>query len=446
MSCFPRLEISEWEKQVRGRLLDFTHASWVRTLLYSRHSLPRKANRRGFLAASAAGLGLLIAITHGANAEKKYSPGATDTEIKIGNVMPYSGSLSAYAVIGRVHEAYFRMINEQGGINGRKLTFISYDDGYNPAKTVEQTRKLVESDEVLMVASTLGTPTNSAIQRYLNIKHVPQLFVGSGASKWNDPQNFPWTIGFGPSNQIEARIYAKYILKEKPDGKIAVLYQNDDYGKDYLKGLKDGLGDNAVSMIVAEDSYDTSEPTMDSHIVKFKAAGADIFVDVTTSKFAAQAIRKMAEIGWKPMHILNNPGTSVSGVMKPAGFENSQGVISAAYLKDAADPQWADDPGMKKFLAFLDKYAPDVNKFDGLAMNAYGPAQTIVQVLQQCGDDLTRENVMRQVASLKDFQPDSFLPGITITTSPTDFAPVKQLRLMHFHGERWELFGDVVGK
>jgi branched-chain amino acid transport system substrate-binding protein len=376
-------------------------------------------------------------------AQKKYDTGATDTEIKIGNIMPYSGPASAYGVIGKAEAAYFNKINAEGGINGRKITFISYDDGYSPPKAVEQARKLVESDEVLVVFNPLGTPSNSAIQKYLNAKKVPQLFVATGASKWNDPKDFPWTMGWQPSYQSEAHIYAKYLLREKPDAKIGVLYQNDDFGKDYLKGLKDGLGAKA-SMIMAEESYETSEPSIDNHIVKLKASGADVFISITTPKFAAQAIKKLAEIDWHPLHIVSNVSASVGGVIKPAGFENSQGILSAAYAKDGADPQWDNDPGMKKFYAFLKDYYPDGNKLDGSVVYGYGAAQTMVQVLKQCGDDLTRANVMKQAASLKAFAPDTLLPGITINTSATDFAPIKQLQMMRFKGEKWELFGDII--
>jgi branched-chain amino acid transport system substrate-binding protein len=386
----------------------------------------------------------VIAFTSGtALAQKKYDTGATDTEIKIGNIMPYSGPASAYGVIGKTEEAYFKKINAEGGINGRKITFISYDDGYSPPKAVEQARKLVESDEALVVFNPLGTPSNTAIQRYLNAKKVPQLFVASGASKWNDPKDFPWTMGWQPSYQGEAHIYAKYLLKEKPDGKIAILYQNDDFGKDYLKGLKDGLGAKA-SMIVAEEGYETSEPSIDGHIVKLKASGADIFISITTPKFAAQAIKKLAEIEWKPLHIVSNVSTSVGGVIKPAGFENAQGMLSAAYAKDGADPQWDSDPGMKKFFAFLEAYYPDGNKLDASVVYGYGVAQTLVKVLEMCGDDLTRANVMKQAASLKDFAPDTLLPGITINTSPADFAPIKQLQMMRFKGEKWDMFGPII--
>ena len=388
---------------------------------------------------------ILLAASQGsAVAQKKYDTGATDTEVKIGNIMPYSGPASAYGVIGKTEEAYFKKINAEGGVNGRKITFISYDDAYSPPKAVEQTRKLVESDEVLLMFNPLGTPSNSAIQKYLNGKKVPQLFVASGASRWNDPKNFPWTMGWQPSYQSEAHIYAKYLLKEKPDGKIGVLYQNDDFGKDYLKGLKDGLGAKA-SMIVAEESYETTEPSVENHVVKLKASGADVFISITTPKFAAQAIKKLAEMDWHPLQIVSNVSASVGGVMKPAGFENSQGILSAAYAKDGADPQWDNDPGMKKFYAFLEKYYPDGNRLDGSVVYGYGVAQTMVEVLKQSGDDLTRANVMKQAASLKDFGPDTLLPGIKINTSPTDYAPIKQLQMMRFKGEKWELFGDIIG-
>jgi ABC-type branched-subunit amino acid transport system substrate-binding protein len=397
------------------------------------------------LAIASTALALFAAASGGTlAADKKYDTGASDTEIKIGNIMPYSGPASAYGIVGRTEAAYFKKINDAGGINGRKINFISYDDGYSPPKTVEQARKLVESDEVLFIFNPLGTPPNSAIHKYMNAKKVPQLFVATGATKWNDPQNFPWTMGWQPNYQSESRIYAKYLLKEKPDAKIAVLYQNDDYGKDYLKGLKDGLGAKAATMIVAEESYETTEPTIDSHIVKLKASGADVFVDITTPKFAAQAIKKTAEVGWKALHILNNVGASVGSVIKPAGFDNAQGIISAAYVKDASDPQWNDDPGMKQFLEFMAKDFPDGDKLDFNAVVGYGVAQTLVQVLKQCGDDLTRENIMKQAANLKEFRTEVLLPGIAINTSPSDFAPISQLQLMRFKGEKWELFGEVV--
>ncbi len=386
----------------------------------------------------------LLATSSAVLAQKTYDTGATDTEIKIGNIMPYSGPASAYGVIGKAEAAYFNKINEEGGINGRKINFITYDDAYSPPKAVEQVRKLVEGDEVLLVFNPLGTPSNTAIQKYLNNKKVPQLFVATGATKWGDPQHFPWTMGWQPTYQAEGRIYAKYLLQTKPDAKVAVIYQNDDYGKDYLKGFKDGLGTKAARVIVAEESYDVTEPTIDSHIVKLKSSGADTIFTIATPKFAAQSIKKIAEIDWKPMHLLTNVSASVGSVIKPAGYENAQGIISAAYAKDGADTQWDNDPGMKKFLAFLEKYYPEGNRLDGSTVYGYGAAQTLVKVLQMCGDDLTRANVMKQAASLKDFEPDTLLPGIKINTSPTDFAPISQLKLQRFKGEKWELFGDVM--
>jgi branched-chain amino acid transport system substrate-binding protein len=396
------------------------------------------------LAIASTVLGLLAASTSGALAQKKYDTGATDTEIKVGNIMPYSGPASAYGVIGRTEAAYFKKINAEGGVNGRKIDFISYDDAYSPPKAVEQARKLVESDEVLLIFNSLGTPSNSAIHKYMNSKRVPQLFVATGATKWNDPKAFPWTMGWQPSYQSEGRIYAKYLLKEKPASKIAVLYQNDDYGKDYLKGLVDGLGAKAASMIIAQESFETTEPTIDDHIVKLKSSNADVFVDIATPKFAAQAIKKVGEIGWKPLHILNNVSASVASVIKPAGFENAQGIISAQYLKDASDPQWDNDPGMKQFYDFMAKDFPEGNKLDQGTVVGYAVAQTLVQVLKQCGDDLTRENVMKQAANLKNFRSEVMLPGVMVNTSATDFAPISQLQLMRFQGERWNLFGDVI--
>jgi len=390
--------------------------------------------------------GLIIAAAlASATAQKKYDPGVTDTEINIGNIMPYSGPASAYGITGRAEAAYFRKINAEGGISGgRKINFISYDDAYSPPKAVEQARKLVESDEVFLIFGSLGTPSNTAIQKYMNAKKVPQLFVQTGATKWNDPQNFPWTIGWSPNFQNEARIYARYILMEKPNARIAVLYQNDDYGKDYLKGLRDGLGDKAASMIVAADAYEVAEPTIDSHVVKMKSLNADVFVNITTPKFTAQAIRKAAEIGWKPLHFLNNVSTSIGAVIKPAGFENAQDIISVAYLMDALDPQWKDDPGMKAFDEFLARDFPEGNRADSLVMTGYNMAQTLVQVLKQCGDNLTRDNVMKQAANLRDFRTTNLLPGIKINTSPIDFAPIKQVQLRRFKGDRWELFGPLL--
>jgi branched-chain amino acid transport system substrate-binding protein len=402
------------------------------------------SNRQLRTAAFTTAVIAFAATSSNAFAQKKYDTGATDTEIKLGNIMPYSGPASAYGVIGKIEDAYFKMINEQGGINGRKINFISYDDGYSPPKAVEQARKLVESDEVLFLFGPLGTPSNSAIQKYLNTKKVPQIFVATGATKFGESKAFPWTMGWQPAYQSEGRIYAKYLLKEKPDAKVAIMYQNDDFGKDLLKGLKDGLGDKASSMIVAEESYEVSEPTIDSHIVKLKSSGADTYFSMTTPKFSAQSIKKVAELGWKPMYFQSNVGASVGSVLQPAGFENAQGILSAAYAKDGADAQWDNDEGMKKFYAFLAKYAPEANKADGSVVFGYGQAQTVVQVLKQAGDNLTRENIMKQAASLKDFAPDTLLPGVTINTSATDFYPIEQLRMMQFKGQKWDLFGPVI--
>ncbi|TQF34855.1 branched-chain amino acid ABC transporter substrate-binding protein [Bradyrhizobium sp. UNPF46] len=388
-------------------------------------------------------LGLLapLGLASGASAQGTYDPGASDTEIKVGNILAYSGPVSSLGVIGRVEAAYFKKINDEGGINGRKINFISYDDAYSPPKTVEQARRLVESDEVLLIFNPVGTPTNAAIQKYMNSKKVPQLFVGGGATRWDNPAGFPWTMGFQPNYQAEGRIFAKYILKEKPGAKIAVLFQNDDLGKDYLKGLKDGLGEHA-SAIAMEEGYEVSQPTIDSNIVKLRASGADVFVSIALPKVAAQSIRKVAELGWKPMFILSSIGASIGTVIRPAGFENAQGIISTMYLKDPSDPQWQDDDDNKRFEAFLAKYLPDVDKNDYFVTYGYVVSQTLVKVLQQCGSDLTRANVMRQAANLN-FRPDMLLPGVNITTSPSDFAPMKELRMVRLKGERWETFGDV---
>jgi branched-chain amino acid transport system substrate-binding protein len=396
------------------------------------------------LGAFSAALAILTATSSPALAQKKYDIGATDTEIKIGNIMPYSGPASSYGVIGKTEEAYFRKINAEGGINGRKINFISYDDGYSPPKTVEQARKLVESDEVLLIFNSLGTPPNTAIQKYMNMKNVPQLFVATGATKWNDPKNFPWTMGWQPNYQSETQIYAKYILANRPNARIAVLYQNDDYGKDYLKGLKDGLGAKAASMIVAEESYEATEPTIDSHIVKLKSSDADVFVNISIPKFAAQAIKKNAEIEWKPLHFLNSVSSSIGATIKPAGFDAAQNIITSAYLKDPTDPQWKDDAGMKTFNAFLDKYYPEANRNDAFVVYGYSVAQTMVHVLKQCGDDLTRGNLMKQAASIKGLSLDGLLPGITVKTSATDFAPLEQLQLQTLQGETWHRFGDII--
>ena len=376
-----------------------------------------------------------------AKAEKKYGPGASDTEIKIGNIMPYSGPASAYGVIGKTEAAYFNMINEKGGINGRKINFISYDDGYSPPKTVEQARKLVESDNVLMIFNPLGTPPNTAIQKYMNQKKVPQLFVATGATKWNDPKHFPWTMGWQPSYQAEGTIYAQHILKNKPNAKIAILYQNDDYGKDHLKGFMDGLAGKIKPVITL--TYEVSDPTIDSQMTRLQASGADTFFNITTPKFAAMAIKKAHEIKWKPLHFLNNVSASVGAVLKPAGFEASQGIISTGYLKDPTDPQWKEDAGFKNWSAFVDKYMPGGYKTNANLVYGYTVAQGLVEVLKKCGDNLTRENVMKQAASLKDAKFEMLLPGITVNTSATDFAPIQQEQLQKFTGDRWTLFGEI---
>ena len=377
-------------------------------------------------------------------AQKKYDTGATDTEIKIGQTMPYSGPASAYGQIGRTQMAYFQKINDEGGINGRKIKLISLDDGYSPPKAVEMIRRLVEQDEVLFIFQSLGTPSNSAIHKYMNAKKVPQLFVATGATKWGDPKDYPWTMGWQPNYQTEGKIYAKDILTNRPNAKVAVLYQNDDYGKDLLKGLKDGLGDKAAKVIVAEASYEVSDPTVDSQIVSLKGSGADVFINITTPKFAALAIRKVYDIGWKPVHYLNNVGASVGSVLVPAGLEKAVGLVTVAYLKDAVDTQWANDPGMKDFVAFMAKYVPDAQLSDANNVYGYSVAQTLVQVLKQCGDDLTRANIMRQAANLKNLQLPLALPGVKINTSPTDFYPFESLQLQRFDGKQWVLYGSVI--
>jgi len=379
-----------------------------------------------------------------ATAEKKYDPGASDSEIKIGNIMPYSGPLSAYALIGRTEAAFFNKINAEGGINGRKINFISYDDAFSPPKTVEQARKLVESDEVLLIFQSLGTPTNNAIRQYMNLKKVPQLFVATGATHFGDGKSFPWTMGWQPTYQTEGRIYAKYILQNLPQGKIGILYQNDDSGRDYVKGLKDGLGAEAAKrMIIAEVPYDPSQPTVDSQVVTLKTSGADIFFNESSPKFAAQAIRKAAEIGWKPVQILASISNSVGSVLKPAGLENAKGILSTNYLKDPTDPTWKDDPSIREWASFMDKYFPEGDKTSTFSVYGYLTAQTMVQVLRQCGDELTRENVMRQAANLK-LELGLLLPGIKINTSPTDYFPVEQMQMSRFNGEHGELFGPVI--
>jgi branched-chain amino acid transport system substrate-binding protein len=366
-------------------------------------------------------------------------------EIKLGQTMPYSGPASAYGTIGKVHQAYFKKINDEGGINGRKINLISVDDGYSPPKAVEQVRKLVEQDEVLALFQTLGTPSNSAIHKYVNAKKVPHLFVATGATKWNDAKNYPWTFGFNLSYQTEGEIYAHYLLKNKPNAKIAILYQNDDYGKDVLAGVKKVLTGDKAKMIVAEATYEVADPTVDSQILTLKASGADTFINITTPKFAAQAIRKVYDSGWKPLHLLNNVGASVGSVLAPAGLDKSIDIVTVQYYKDATDPQWKDDPAMLEWRAFMARYYREGNVDDASNIYGYITAQLMVQVLKQCGNDLSRDNIKKQAESIKNFKQSLLLPGITINTSANDHAPIEQAQLSKFNGKQWVLFGEVLG-
>ena len=398
-------------------------------------------DRRTILATAA---GVVLALAASPSwAQKKYDVGATDTEIKIGHTNPYSGNASSYGVIGKAIQSYFDKVNAEGGVNGRKIKFVSVDDGYSPPKTVEVVRELVEQEKVLLVFNTLGTPTNTAIHKYLNQKKVPQLFVATGASKWGDPKNFPWTMGWQPDYATEAAIYAKHILANVKDPKIAVLVQNDDYGKDYLAGFKKGLGAKA-NLIVSEVTYEVTDATVDSQVLQMKNSGANVFFNITIPKFAAQAIKKAGEIGWKPAHYLNNVSASVTSVMKPAGFENGQGIITAAYLKDPTDPQWKNDKGYLEWLEWMKKYNPAGNQADAFNVYAYTVAQTMVAVLKASGDNLTRANIMKQAASIRGLALPMFLPGIKINTSATDFYPIQAVQLARFKGDTWELFGDVL--
>ncbi|MBM3598233.1 MAG: ABC transporter substrate-binding protein [Alphaproteobacteria bacterium] len=399
-------------------------------------------NRRTLMIAASLTAAAFVAAP--ANAQKQYGPGASDKEIKIGNINPYSGPASAYGTIGKAIGAYFDKINDEGGINGRKIKYITLDDGYSPPKAVEQARRLVEAEQVLLLFQSLGTPSNTAIQAYMNEKKVPQLFVATGATKWNDPKNFPWTMGWQPNYQTEARIYAKHILQNVKDPKIAVLFQNDDYGKDYLDGLKEGLGAQASKLIVAMKSYETSDPTVDSQVVALMNSGANVFINITTPKFASQAIRKVHDLGWKPAHYLNNVSASVSTVLKPAGLEKATGIITSSYHMDPTDPQWQSGKAYQDWLAWMKKYYSAGDVASTFNVYGYSVAQTLVQVLKQCGDNLTRENVMRQAANLKNFQVPMLLPGISITTGPDDFAPIEQMRLQKFDGNIWVLFGEVL--
>jgi branched-chain amino acid transport system substrate-binding protein len=397
--------------------------------------------RRSFLQSSAAAAALAASA---GSARADNAPGITDAEIKIGQTMPYSGPASAYGVIGRAGGAYFKMINEQGGINGRKINLISLDDAYSPPKTVEQVRRLVEDEKVAFLFNTLGTPPNLAIRQYLNDNKVPQLFVATGAAAFSDPQHFPWTIGWQPNYQTEAKIFAKHILKTKPDGKIGVLYQNDGFGKDYLIGLKEGLGADHAGMVVKETSYETSEPTVDTQVVTLQGSGADIFLIAATPKFAAQAIRKSFDIGWTAARYMTDVSQSVASVMKPAGLEKSKGVITAIYGKDPTDARWKDDPGFKQYAEFIAKYMSPNDLIDANAVYGFGTGATMVQVLKQCGNDLSRENIMKQAANIKDLELPMTLPGIKINTSPDNFSPIRQEALASFNGENWEQFGEVL--
>jgi ABC-type branched-subunit amino acid transport system substrate-binding protein len=400
--------------------------------------------KRKFLSVALAGLSAAL-IGAPAIAQKRYDPGATDKEIKIGGISPYSGPASAYGTIGKAIDAYFKKVNAEGGINGRQIKFITLDDGYNPARTVEQTRKLVEQEEVLLLFNTLGTPPNTAIHKYMNQKKVPQLFVATGATLWGDPKNFPWTMGWQPNYQAEGKIYAAHILETRPNAKIGILMQNDDYGRDYLKGFVDGLGDKAKSMIVRQVTYEVTDPTVDSQMVQLKDSGADTFFNITTPKFAAQAIKKAAEIGWKPVHYLNSVSNAAGAVMTTAGAENGIGVISAFYLKDPTDPQWQNSKEYRDWLAWMQRYFPGGDLKDNLNVFGYTVAQTLEQVLKQAGDNLTRENIMRQAASL-DMTLPMLLPGVNIKTGPDDFYPIEREQLARWDGKTWVLFGKVIGR
>jgi branched-chain amino acid transport system substrate-binding protein len=377
-----------------------------------------------------------------ASAEKKYGPGADDTEIKVSNIMPYSRPASAFSLVGKTIGAYFNKLNADGGINGRKIRFISYDDAYSPSKAIEQARKLIEDDGVLLLFSSLGTASNNAIRKYLNAKQVPQLFVFSGASEFGDPKHFRWTMGWAPTYSNEGRTFAKYLIEHEPHGKIGILSQNDDFGKDYVTGFKDGL--NGRMPIVAEAVYETTDPTVDSQIVTLKTSSADVLLNASTPKFAAQAIKKMVEIGWKPAHLLARPSNSVGSVLKPAGLEGARGILSCAFLKDPTDPAWNGDTGVKAWSAFMDQHFPDGDRNNNYTVLGYSVAETFVEVLKQCGDDLTRENLMRQAADLKHVELGMLLPGITVNTSPDDYYPIKQSQMMRFNGERWERFGPII--
>ena len=396
------------------------------------------------LTATVAIIGVSLVAANALAQSRKYDPGASDAEIRIGQTMPYSGPASAISVIGKLQAAYFRMINDRGGINGRKSKLISYDDAATPSKTVEQIRKLVEGDEVLFTFQTSGSASNIAVQKYLNDHHVPQLFVGGRSTRFEDPVDFPWTMGFAPNLRTEIRIYVRFILDNYPDARIGLLYQNDESGKDYLAGLKDGLGAKAALMLTSEAPYEMTDPTIDSQVVRLKAAGVNVLIDMAAPKFAAQAIRKTAELGWKPLHLLGVGSSSIDAVLAPAGLDNAKGLISASSFKEAADPTWADDAGMRKWTAFMASYYPEGDRKSIFTTYGYSAAELLVQVLQQCGDDLSRDNVMRQAANLKSVKLDLLLPGLSINTSRSDYRMVKEFRMMRFTGERWEPFGPMV--
>ena len=400
-----------------------------------------KTNRRTFVAGVSAAA--ILSGTRVASAQKKYDDGASDTEIKIGHTNPYSGPASSYGVIGKLHQAYWKAVNDRGGINGRKINFITYDDGYSPPKTVEMVRKLVEEDKVLCTFNTLGTPCNTAIHKYMNQKKVPQLYVATGASKWGDPQHFPWTMGYQPDYQTEAVIYAKHILANVKGAKIGVLMQNDDYGKDYFEGFKKGLGKD-VGQIVKHVTYETTDPTVDSQVIQLKDAGANVFFNISIPKFAAQAIRKAADIGWKPTQYLNNVSASVAATMKPAGFDNCQGIISSQYLMDPTDHQWNSNADMKTWQDFMAKNMPGANTADAAYVYAYSVSYLMEQTLKNCGDNLTHANLMKQAASFQKFRVPLLLPGITVSTSATDFYPIQAIRLARFNKDSWDQFGDIM--
>jgi len=397
--------------------------------------------QRSILALAAAGI---LAIAAPAHAQKKYDPGASDTEIKLGQTMPYSGPASAYGSLGRTMVAYFRMINDQGGVNGRRINLISLDDGYSPAKTLEATRRLVEQDEVLLITGSVGTPTNSAIHTYMNQKKVPHIFINTGAGKWNDPKNFPWTMGWAPTYPLEGRVFVEHILRTKPNAKIGILFQNDDFGKDYVRGVRERLGDKGKSMIVAEVSYEVTDPTVDTQVLTLKASGADVLINAASPKFAAQAIRRVAESGWKPVQYITTVSTTIGSVLQPAGLDRSTGLITTQYMKDPTDKQWDADPAIVNYKAFMRKYCTNCDVADPLNLQAYAVAQTMAHVLRTAGDNLTRENILRIASNLKDVKVDGPLPGLLLSTQPSDYGPLSTVVMSRFDGQKWVNFGDPI--